>query len=190
MHALRYRVMHHEEELRERRKYGNEIPWQCSWRSLGGSESSALHSPYGVSLIGKIPAPIKIKLALPPPFQETPTPTPKRRNFMGMGFPAERTKKCQAPIRLAQPFPVPELRAEISLRAKGTLISEPRFSPPATCDFSHARKGKRSFQRKTLDKGDFPFSRGKKKPFAGGRKSGLTKSCAFGPQGLWTPRFF
>ena len=33
---------------------------------------------------------------------------------MGMGgFPAERTKKCQAPIKLAQPFPAPELRAEI-----------------------------------------------------------------------------
>ena len=33
---------------------------------------------------------------------------------MGMGgFPAEGTKKCQAPINLAQPFPAPELRAEI-----------------------------------------------------------------------------
>ena len=28
-----------------------------------------------------------------------------------------------------------------TLRAKGTLISEPRFSTPARCDFSHARKG-------------------------------------------------
>ena len=34
------------------------------------------------------------------------------------------------------------------------------FLPPARCDFSHARKGKRPFQRKTLDKGHFPFSRG------------------------------
>ena len=32
---------------------------------------------------------------------------------MGMEvFPAERTKKCQAPIKLARPFPAPELRAE------------------------------------------------------------------------------
>ena len=32
---------------------------------------------------------------------------------MGIGvFPAERTKKCQVPIKLAQPFPAPELRAE------------------------------------------------------------------------------
>ena len=70
-----------------------------------------------------------------------------------------------------------------SMRAKGTLISEPRFSTPcemrffpcekgktafskkiprqrpplARCDFSHARKGKRPFQRKSLDKGRFPF---------------------------------
>ena len=46
-----------------------------------------------------------------------------------------------------------------TLNAKGTLISEPRFSTPVRCDFSHARKGKRPFHRKTLDKGRFPLSR-------------------------------
>ena len=55
-----------------------------------------------------------------------------------------------------------------SLRAKGTLNSEPRFSPPARCDFSHARKLKRPFQRKTLDKGHFPFLAWEKSHLAGG----------------------
>ena len=34
-----------------------------------------------------------------------------------------------------------------TLRAKGTLISEPRFLPPARCDFSQAREGKWPSQR-------------------------------------------
>ena len=39
---------------------------------------------------------------------------------MGMGvLPAERAKKCQAPIKLAQLFPAPELRAEILWSALG-----------------------------------------------------------------------
>ena len=48
---------------------------------------------------------IKIKSALPPhPFKTNQDPPrPKKRNFVGMGgFPAERTKKCQAPIKLEQ----------------------------------------------------------------------------------------
>ena len=61
----------------------------------------------------------------------------------------------------------------IALRAKGTLISEPRFSTPARCDFSHARKGNGRFQRKALDKGHFPFLAWEKSHLAGGRKSGL-----------------
>ena len=36
----------------------------------------------------------------------------------------------------------------------------PDFLPPARCDVPHARKGKRPFQRETLVKGRFPFSRG------------------------------
>ena len=67
------------------------------------------------------------------------------------------------------------LRKKSPLRAKGTLISEPRFFLPAVrCDFSHARKGKRPFQRKTLDKGHFPFLAWEKSHLAAGRKSGLT----------------
>ena len=43
---------------------------------------------------------------------------------MGMGgFPAERTKKCQAPIKSGQPFPAPELQAEIVMDTTPFLIS-------------------------------------------------------------------
>ena len=44
---------------------------------------------------------------------------PQKKEFYGHGgLPADRTKKCQAPIKLAQPFPAPELRAEKS-RTRG-----------------------------------------------------------------------
>ena len=94
------------------------FPSPFDLRRLESSEFVAL----SFSNFRKIPAPIKIKLALPPPFQKTPTPAPKARNFMGMGVPAERTKKCQAPIKLAQPFLAPELRAEKF--AKGPKIEK------------------------------------------------------------------
>ena len=48
---------------------------------------------------------------------------------------------------MAQKWPIS------SLRAQGTLISEPRFSTPARCDFSRARKGKRPFQMKIRTNG-------------------------------------
>ena len=57
-----------------------------------------------------------------------------------------------------------------SLRAKGTLISEPRV-----CDFSHARKGKRPFQRRNFsEKAIFPFLAWETSHLAGGREPGLT----------------
>ena len=74
-----------------------------------------------------------------------------------------------------------------TLRAKGTPISEPRFSTPCETQFSHARKEKRPFQRKTLDKARFPFLAWEKPHLAGGTKSGLTNWCAFGPQGKHKP---
>ena len=46
------------------------------------------------------------------------TPSPRSTESQAWGFPAERTKKCQAPIKLARPFPAPELRAE-KLRTRG-----------------------------------------------------------------------
>ena len=48
-----------------------------------------------------------------------------------------------------------------SLRAKGTLISEPRLSIPCEMRFSHARKGKRPLLRVFFEKAVFPFSRAK-----------------------------
>ena len=60
-----------------------------------------------------------------------------------------------------------------SLRAKGTLISEPRFSTPARRDFSHARKGKWPLSRVFLRKGRFPF---------------LKKGGTLGSRDLQTPR--
>ena len=63
--------------------------------------------------IRKIRAPIKIKSALPPP------PPLKRRNFTDTGFPAERTLFFQVSVKLAQPFPAPELRTRILRALKG-----------------------------------------------------------------------
>ena len=68
-----------------------------------------------VAYFRKIRAPIKIKSALPPPPPKTPH---KRRNFMDIGFPAERRHFFQVSIKLAQPFPAPELRTRI-LRTRG-----------------------------------------------------------------------
>ena len=64
---------------------------------------------------------------------------------------------------------------ETSLRAQGTLISEPPFSTPASFP---REKGKRPFQRKTLNNGHFPFEgflAWAKSHLAGVGKSGLTK---------------
>ena len=47
------------------------------------------------------------------------TPPALKREFYGHGgFPAERTQKFEAPIKLAQPFPAPELRTRI-LQTRG-----------------------------------------------------------------------
>ena len=48
-----------------------------------------------------------------------------------------------------------------TLRAKGTLISEPRFSTPCEMRFSHAIKGNGPFRGFFLGNGHFPVSRGK-----------------------------
>ena len=66
---------------------------------------------------------------------------------------------------------------------KAHQLVSPDFLPPARCDFSHARKGKRPFSRVFLWKGRFPFLAWEKPHLARGRKSGLTNWCAFGPWG-------
>ena len=85
-----------------------------------------------------------------PPFQKKKNTTPplKRGILWAKGFPAERTKKCQAPIKLAQPFPAPELRAEImdmrifliymgfhNLRFTVWAALRPRGGPPPKINF-------------------------------------------------------
>ena len=65
-----------------------------------------------------------------------------------------------------------EFAAELILRAKGALIGAPRFSTPATCDFSHAIQGNGDFQGKTLEKGYFPCIAWGKSHVAGGRNRG------------------
>ena len=58
-------------------------------------------------------SPIKIKSALPPPKKKPKyPPSPKRRNFVDMGFSCRKNAFFQASIKLAQPFPAPELRTE------------------------------------------------------------------------------
>ena len=66
----------------------------------------------------KILAPIKIKSALPPPapkpnFQNTLPPPNEEFYGHSRGFPAERRHFFQVSIKLAQPFPAPELRTKI-----------------------------------------------------------------------------
>ena len=62
-----------------------------------------------------------------------------------------------------------------SLRAKGTLISEPRFSTPREVRFFPREKGKMAFvEGFSLKMAVFPFLAWEKSHLAGGRKSGLT----------------
>ena len=92
----------------------------------------------------------------------------------GGGFWRSRLRKFQTRLRISSEIENFK-RDWKSLRAKGALISEPRHSTPLRDDFSHARKGKRPFQRKALfEKAVFPFSRGKNRISQGGSKSGLT----------------
>ena len=63
----------------------------------------------------KILAPIKTKSALPPPPK---TPPQKNAEFYGHGFSCRKNAFFQVSIKLAQPFPAPELRTRI-LRTRG-----------------------------------------------------------------------
>ena len=63
----------------------------------------------------KNPRAHKNKIGTSPPPQKPPL---KRRNFTDMVFPAERTHFFQVSIKLAQPFPAPELQTKI-LRTRG-----------------------------------------------------------------------
>ena len=61
----------------------------------------------------KIPVPIKMKSALPPPPKKPKIPPPPKRGILWTWrFSCRKNAFFQAPIKLAQPFPAPELRAE------------------------------------------------------------------------------
>ena len=69
----------------------------------------------------------------------------------------------------------PRPECQKTLRAKGALISEPRFSTPCEMRFFPREKGKTAFvEVVSLYKGRFPFLAWEKSHLAGGRKSGLT----------------
>ena len=68
--------------------------------------------------IRKILAPIKIKSALPPPPPKNPKYPPLKEEFYGHGFSCRTDAFFQVSIKLAQPFPAPELRTQI-LRTRG-----------------------------------------------------------------------
>ena len=74
------------------------------------------------------------------------------------------------------------VRMAQTLRAKGTLISE-IFYPLLQCDLSHRNTAKWPFSRVFLENDIEPCVAWEKSHVAGGRKSGVTNSCAFGPQG-------
>ena len=76
------------------------------------------------------------------------------------------------------------LQLAITLRAKATLISEPRFSTPATCDFSHTIEGKGHFRAKTLDKGQFSLYRVEKNVGRRGYKIRAHQSVCLSPLAL------
>ena len=76
----------------------------------------------------KNPRAHKNKIGTPPPPKKNPKypPHPKRGILWAWVFPAERAHFSRAPIKLAQPFPAPELRAK-TLRTRG--FSGPFFPP-------------------------------------------------------------
>ena len=66
----------------------------------------------------KNPRAHKNKIGTPLPPKKPKDPPLKRGMLWIWDFPAERTHFCQAPIKLARPFPAPELRTKI-LRTRG-----------------------------------------------------------------------
>ena len=102
-----------------------------SMYKTSASKSCKFRHNWGIPSVRKMPAPIKIKLALPhPPSRkpQPPPPPPLNEEFYGHGgFPAEIAEKMPATIKLAQPYPAPELRAEIFLIPARKKSTNPSF---------------------------------------------------------------
>ena len=62
------------------------------------------------TLVQKNPRAHKNKIGTPPPPQNPPPPL--KEEFYGHGFSCRKNAFFQAPIKLAQPFPAPELRTK------------------------------------------------------------------------------
>ena len=104
------------------------LSWRVTGRTLNGSRKRAIgdtpcalitHDPLTLKtlnslIIRRIRAPIKIKSALPPP----PKTPPQKGEFYGHGFSCRKNAFFQVSIKLAHPFPAPELRTRI-LRTRG-----------------------------------------------------------------------
>ena len=86
--------------------------------------------------------------------------------------PLRATLKCRWKLGLQDPrqatLLIKIITCNSSLRAKGTLISEPRFSTPCEMRFFPTRERENGlFKEKPLKKAVFPFSRGKNRILQG-----------------------
>ena len=124
-------------------------------------------------------------LRLEPPYTGVSTPpSPEIPKKSQKGVPGPPGPECQKSVEKIPNDPKRVKKTtksvfgdffDTSLRAKGALISEPRFSTPCEMRFFPREKGKTAFvKRNHLDKGRFPFLAWEKSHLAGGRKSGLT----------------
>ena len=85
---------------------------------LGELIFARIHAGRRCLYLSENPRAHKNKIGTSPPPPQPPSPPPKKEEFYGHGFPAERTHFFQVSIKLAQPFPAPELRTRI-LRTRG-----------------------------------------------------------------------
>ena len=101
-----------------------------------------------VPIIAKIPGAHKNNIGTStPPFQKSPNPPPLKGGILwAWGFSSRNNQKCQAPIKLAQPFPAPgkvtdlrlfmiilaeeEKAIQFVLGMSGTSSREKLYSPP------------------------------------------------------------
>ena len=111
------------------------------------------------------------------------------------------SRECQNPVRnkviltkmvvwaildLLVQYTFRQYRPLPTLRAKGTLISEPRFSTPLRDAIFPTRERENGlFKEKTLDKGHFPFLAWEKSHLAGGRNRGSLIIVCLWPSGYF-----
>ena len=93
--------------------------WCAKLKSVSSEFGYSLHRQnYRPDFYQKNPRAHKNKIGTPPPPKPKIPPPSKTRNFMDMGFSCRTDAFFQASIKLAHPFPAPELRKKI-LRTRG-----------------------------------------------------------------------